>query len=238
MDAGNWNTRKPEDLNPAYFHGPGVPVAVKDVETRLKRLDKAFRINAVAMASDYMWLRMKWKQEEIVEATQGQVTFKEYLKRITPRGLNYCYRLEQALYVITDYLELRYSTDLTGILSSKARMAQVENNYGAIGVTKLLMLGRECDTRDRLLATRRLIEDPRAFTIDELKLRLGRKVTKRPAAAPVVNLPADDEMTIEDRLFLIFHDIVGEDITEDELRQLIRRFGMDMLREIKTKIKG
>ncbi|MCD4828986.1 MAG: hypothetical protein K8R90_06105 [Candidatus Cloacimonetes bacterium] len=231
------STPRADDINPAFFEGPGRPISVQNVETRLSRLDKQYRDNSLAIAFDYMWLRIKWKQEGIFEATQGQVTLKEYLRRISPRGIHHCYRIEKALYVITDYLEQRYSTDLSNILSSRSRMDEVEDIYDRIGITKLLLLGRECDSRDRMQATGRLVTDPHSFTIEELKLRLGKKVRRR-LSTPMVSLPPQQEMTIEDRLFLIFRDIVGDEISEEELRAIIRRFGMDMLKEIKTKIRG
>jgi len=237
MESSVSHATHTNDLNPAYMPAPGQPVPVQNVEMRLSSLDKAYRDNAVAIACDYMWLRIKWKQEDVFEATQGQVSFKEYLRRLTPRGINYCYRLEKALYVITDYLEQRYSIDLAGVLASSSRLQELEDIYIRVGITKLLLLSRECDTRDRLSATSRLVADPQSFSTDELKLRLGKKVSRK-RAATVVTVPPPDEMTIEDRLFIIFHDLVGEDITEEELRNLIRRFGMDMLKEINTRIRG
>ena len=227
-----------DELNTAYYSAPGQPVTVQEVETRLSRLDKSYRDNAVAIACDYMWLRHRWKQEDIFEATQGQVTFKEYLRRLSPRGIHYCYRLEKALFVITDYLEWRRKTDLLGILGNQKYISEMEEIFDSVGISKLLLLSRECDIIDRLQATRKLVKDPHAYTMDELKLRLGKKVRRRRTAPAVTNLPPQDEMSIEDRLFLIFRDIVGEDISEDDLRNLIRRFGMDMLKEIKTKIRG
>ncbi|GEM_PF-3186580 len=226
------------DLNPAFFHAPGQPVTVQEVETRLSHLDKAYRDNAVAIACDYMWLRIKWKEEGIFESTQGQVTFKEYLRRLTPRAIHYCYRLEMALYVVSDYLEQHYGADLHGILGSRTRIHEMEDIYLRVGITKLTLLSRENDTRDRLQATSRLVGDAGAYSIDELKLRLGKKVSKRRTAPAPAQLPPRDEMSVEDRLYLIFHDIVGDEISEDELRSLIRQFGMEMLKEIKTRIKG
>ena len=225
------------DVNPYHYHDENLPFNITEIEKRISRSDKDYKSKALHIALDFVWLRKEWREGKIPDSIRSNTSFRKYVQEYAPYSYHYCYRLEKALYLIINYMEREYKISQDEIFRSKKHIAEVEHIFNSIGITKLKLLLLEHDEIERMKVLNKLIGDPYSFTTNDLRKRVGRKVPSKPVEKPVSNDKLSGRhLSMEDRLFSMFEHLICDTMSEEDLKNIIKKFGMSLLTEIKTKM--